>query len=284
MNEKKYRIGVIADLFRQPLEQALATSAATGAEGVQLFARGGELTPAASTERRAQIRRALAENGLVLTALCSDTGSLGDPERNPELIAYTKAALDLALDLGSNIVTCHIGVLPEDPEDAVYKNTLAACTELAAYAAARNAWFAVETGPEFAVVLKGFLDRIPGKGFGVNLDPANLHMVAGDDPVKAVYTLKDYIVHTHAKDGIMLKNVGAQKIYAPTAEDIAAGIRPQDCYKEVPLGTGGVDFNAYFKALEDIGYRGWLTIESSEDGGDAAAAVTDAVSFLKKYC
>ena len=30
-------------------------------------------------------------------------------------------------------------------------------------------------------------------------------MVTGDDPVKAVYTLKDYIVHTHAKDGIMLK-------------------------------------------------------------------------------
>lgn len=35
------------------------------------------------------------------------------------------------------------------------------------------------------------------------LDPANLVMVTGDDPVQAVYNLKDYIVHTNAKD-IML--------------------------------------------------------------------------------
>ena len=35
----------------------------------------------------------------------------------------------------------------------------------------------------------------------VNLDPANLRMVTGDNPVAAVHNLKRYIVHTHAKDG-----------------------------------------------------------------------------------
>jgi hypothetical protein len=29
-------------------------------------------------------------------------------------------------------------------------------------------------------------------------------MVTGDDPVHGVHLLKDYIVHTHAKDGIRL--------------------------------------------------------------------------------
>ena len=28
------------------------------------------------------------------------------------------------------------------------------------------------------------------------MDPANFVMVTGDDPVQAIYTLKDYIVHT----------------------------------------------------------------------------------------
>lgn len=45
-------------------------------------------------------------------------------------------------------------------------------------------------------MLKGFLDTLGSRGVAVNLDPANLVMVAGDDPVQAVYTLRDYIVHT----------------------------------------------------------------------------------------
>ena len=65
--------------------------------------------------------------------------------------------------------------------------------------------FAIETGPEKAIVLKEFLDSLGCKGMGVNLDPANFVMVTDQDPVEAVYILKDYIVHTHAKDGVMLK-------------------------------------------------------------------------------
>jgi sugar phosphate isomerase/epimerase len=84
-------------------------------------------------------------------------------------------------------------------------------------------------------------------------------MVTGDDPAKAVYNLKDYIVHTHAKDGVMLHRTNPEYIYkvTPMPEDLE-GIR---FFREVPLGTGGVDFAAYLKALEDIGYRGFLTIE-----------------------
>ena len=32
-------------------------------------------------------------------------------------------------------------------------------------------------------------------------------------------------------------------------------------FEEVPLGTGSVDFPKYLAALEEIGYRGFLTIE-----------------------
>ena len=65
--------------------------------------------------------------------------------------------------------------------------------------------FAIETGPELAATLKGFLDDIGTPGIGVNYDPANLVMVSGEDIVQGVYTLRDYIVHTHAKDGKRLK-------------------------------------------------------------------------------
>ena len=111
----------------------------------------------------------------------------------------------------------------------------------------------------------------------VNLDPANLVMVTGDDPVQAVYNLKDYIVHTHAKDGIKLKDGNPEAIYGVIEDVIQAG----DFFKEVPLGEGNVPFDNYLKALDDIGYKGFLTIER-EVGENPAADIELAVNFLER--
>jgi sugar phosphate isomerase/epimerase len=126
-------------------------------------------------------------------------------------------------------------------------------------------------------VLKEFLDGLGSKGVAVNLDPANLVMVVGDDPVEAVHNLKDYIVHTHAKDGIMLERTKPEYIYGvlQKPEDVA-GIR---FFKEVPLGEGGVNFKTYLQALEEVGYRGFLTIER-EVGEDPVADICKAKAHL----
>ena len=49
---------------------------------------------------------------------------------------------------------------------------------------------------------------------------------------------------------------------------------------ELPLGEGDVDFANYLKALEDIGYKGFLTIER-EVGDDPAGDIVTAVKFLQ---
>ena len=128
------------------------------------------------------------------------------------------------------------------------------------------------------IVLKEFLDSLNSKGVSVNLDPANLVMVTGDDPVEAVYTLKDYIVHTHAKDGIKLLDKNPEIIY----HIIEAELDSQVAFREVPLGEGSVDFPRYLAALDDIGYKGFLTIER-EVGSDPAKDIAMAVNFLKKH-
>ena len=139
--------------------------------------------------------------------------------------------------------------------------------------------FAIETGPETSAALKRFLDGLHSTGVAVNLDPANLVMVTGDDPAQAVYNLKDYIVHTHAKDGIMLQRTNPEYIYrvTPMPEEIK-GIK---FFREVPLGEGSVPFAPYLKALEDIGYRGFLTIER-EAGEDPAADIGLAKDYLTR--
>ena len=139
-----------------------------------------------------------------------------------------------------------------------------------------QAHFAIETGPEKAATLKGFLDGLRSTGVAVNLDPANFVMVTGDDPVQAVYTLKDYIVHTHAKDGRRLHYVEPEVLYGMVESEML-----QDAsFIELPLGQGDVDFPNYLKALHDIGFQGFLTIER-EVGDDPEADIGLAVRFLQ---
>ena len=155
------------------------------------------------------------------------------------------------------------------------------CRELAKFADSMGGHFAVETGPERAQLLKDFLDGLDSRGVAVNLDPANLVMCAGDDPVSAVHILKDYIVHTHAKDGIMLKKTDTRTLYAPSF----FGLQPSDWgehIKEMPLGEGNVLWAEYIAALREIGYDGYLTIER-ECGETPAEDIAKAVTFLKKY-
>ena len=277
----QFPIGVILDSFRTDTKTAIQKAVALGADGIQMYSTKGDNTPENLTPaRRRELLDMVKSNGLKFSALCGDLGEgFFRPERNPELIERSKRILDLAKDLETDIVTTHIGVVPEDPKAERYGIMQEACFELSRYADSIGSHFAIETGPETSAVLKTFLDGLHSTGVAVNLDPANLVMVTGDDPVQAVYNLKDYIVHTHAKDGVMLHRTNPEYIYKVTP-------KPEDLndirfFKEVPLGEGSVDFTAYLKALEDIGYRGFLTIER-EAGADPSADILIAKNHLMK--
>ncbi len=275
----KFPIGVIVDSFRAGTFTGITKAAELGADGIQLYVAEGVNAPENMTaERKRELLDRVKSHGMKFSALCGDLGKgFHHKELNPELIERSKRILDLAKELETDIVTTHIGVVPGDKSIERYKIMQEACFELANYADSIGSHFAIETGPEPSIVLKNFLDELGSTGVAVNLDPANLAMVVGDDPVEAVHNLKDYIVHTHAKDGIMLERTNPEYIYGvtPKPEDIQ-GIR---FFKEVPLGEGSVDFTKYLKALEEVGYRGFLTIER-EVGEDPSADIKKAKDHL----
>jgi len=276
----RFPIGVMLESFRLPTEQAIEKAAAIGAQGIQMYATKGEHAPEnKSGNMRRELLSRLHGNGLVFSAICGDLGmGFGNPDRNPELIEKSKRILDLAKDLECDIVTTHIGVVPTDAKHPRYAVMQDACGELAEYADSVNAHFAIETGPETSAVLRSFLDGLGSRGVAVNLDPANLVMVTGDDPVQAVYRLRDYIVHTHAKDGIKLLDRDPEIIYG--IRKIEEVIEEGEAFREVPLGQGSVPFPGYLAALEDIGFKGYLTIER-EVGKDPAADILLAADFLR---
>ena len=273
------KIGVIAESFRKPFPQAIKEARALGADGVQAYA--GQAFPFdADKSKLSEIKKITEGEGLCFSAICGDFGCAMYYECDRSMIDREKRILEMAKELGTDVVTTHIGVVPENKDCVQYESMYAVCKELADFAKSLGGHFAVETGPEKASVLKSFLDELGSDGVAVNLDPANLVMCAGDDPAQAVYTLRDYIVHTHAKDGIQIKKVDTRALYAPQYY----GLTPcsWDAIREVPLGKGGVDWNKYLDALREIGYDGYLTIER-ECGDEPSKDIGDAVRFLDSF-
>jgi len=249
----------MVDSLRMEIEAGIRKVANMKADGFQVYCTGGAMAPENMDKAARKKCRALVDSlGLQISALCGDMGKgFLNPQSNPEVIARSKAFVDLAVDLGVRVITTHVGYLPHDPRAPEWTIGVAAVSDVAAYAAKKKVTFATETGPEPAEELLEFLRQIPSGGIGVNYDPANLVM-NGFDPIGGVKVLAPYIVHTHAKDGIRENGRG----------------------REVALGAGQVGFPAYLKALREAGYKGYLTIER-EVGENPVADVAEAIRFLR---
>ncbi|MDA3833246.1 MAG: sugar phosphate isomerase/epimerase, partial [Spirochaetales bacterium] len=210
------KIGALSESFCLPIHAVIEKAGELGIDGLQLYAAQGELTPAEldQTERKKLLVH-LQDTGLAISAVCGDLGGHGFQleAENREKIRQSKAIVDLSESLGSAVVTTHIGVIPADPSESTYKIMQEACFQLGEYAHKAGVIFAIETGPEPPERLKQFLDSLNTQGMGVNYDPANLIMVLNEDPIPGVALLKDYIVHTHAKDGIHLADCDPVEVY-----------------------------------------------------------------------
>ena len=275
----QFPIGVVLDCFPGSLKERLSLAEKLGLKGVQVYGIEGEISPEMTVSARAEFKKELADRGLTLSAVCGDLGhGFFDPEHNKENIERSKRILELAKELGTQVVTTHIGVVPKDPSHPRYGIMQDACGQLAEYANQLGSHFAIETGPEPADVLRKFLDTLPSDGVGVNLDPANLHMCFNCDAAEAVRILRPYIVHTHAKDGVYKKFCDPEIMYSILP--LPADYQEEDYCEEVPLGQGGVNWREYLSALDGIGYRGFLTIER-ETGDDPAGDIRIAADFLR---
>ncbi|MBO4931152.1 MAG: sugar phosphate isomerase/epimerase [Clostridia bacterium] len=278
------KIGAMVESFRLGFRGGVEKAASLGIEGLQAYATtGSELAVENMTDEK--IRETLdivKSNGLVFSALCGDFGhGFMNPDDNKIYVEKSKRVLDLAKKLECNVVTTHIGTVPA--EECETKEIMrAACRELAEYADSVGAAFAVETGPETGKILGEFLDSLGAGGVRVNFDPANLVMCVDDRPENALKYIGKYVVHTHAKDGIMLKKkVDEAVAIGAEAKEHKAMLEMGRKYLELPLGEGDVNFDVYLPALAGTGYNGFLTIER-EVGGNPVADIELAVNFLRE--
>lgn len=278
------KIGVMLESFKCDVIEAIKKAAELGVDGIQFYGVSGELDCDKLTDnKKSELKSLLIQHNLQVSAVCADLGGYGFEiaENNHSRIEKTCRVMDLAKEMDCSVVTTHIGVIPL--YNCVKKQTLSeACEKIGEYGEKIGVKLAIETGPELVLTLKSFLDELKTEYVGVNYDPANLVMVTGDDPVQGVYALKNRILHTHAKDGIMKNRTDPKIIYDYFAEGGIGDLRLDDYFKETPLGKGDVDFKGWINALEDIGYTGFLTIER-ETGEMPYEDIKIAVDYIKKY-
>ena len=279
------KIGVMIESFRLGVKKGIEKASEIGADGFQIFATSGEMAPEnLSQSGREDFLHFVESLGLKISALCGDFGGHGleDATDNNWKVEKTKKIMDLAADLKTDVVTTHIGVIPQEVNSQKWPVMREACEDLGNYGDKIGVQIAIETGPEKVELLKKFLENLKSGSVKVNYDPANLVMVTGDNATAGVHLLKDYIIHTHAKDGVRLKPIEPKVVYDYFAKGGIEDLRLGEYFLEKPLGEGDVDFDSYIQAMKEIDYNGFFTIER-EAGDDPVSDIIKAKKFLDKY-
>ncbi|PES08547.1 sugar phosphate isomerase/epimerase family protein [Bacillus cereus] len=211
------------------------------------------------------LKENLSFNEIQVPSLAISFGENGIIGTEAECVIESfKYITDKGLRLGANIVTAHIGKIPDDENSEYYDKMLRVCNEIGDLAFRFGGFFAIETGSEKAIVLKRFLETANSKGLAVNFDPANLISDVNENAGEGLLLLKDYIVQTHIKDCKEVKSDRSTK------------------YIEVAAGNGEVDFDIFFKVLDKIGFDGYNMIERN-DYFDELDGMSQSINFAKKY-
>jgi L-ribulose-5-phosphate 3-epimerase len=173
-----------------------------------------------------------------------------------------RATAALAQQLGLKLVTFHAGFLSHEETDPGFAKMLRRLTETAEVFQVAKLTIGLETGQETAPVLVRLLQKLKRPNVGVNFDPANMILYDKGDPIAAVRALGPWVRQVHIKD--------ARRTKAPGTWG-----------EEVAVGTGEVDWRAFFATLRELNYQGDFVIER-EAGSQRVADIRAARAVCER--
>jgi len=256
------------------LGDALALLAHHGYDGVALTLDHQHLDPSATDlpARADAVRRDLERHGLSVVV---ETGGrfVLDPMRKHEptllsddgrdrRLALLRTAVQVAADLGSDVVHLWSGRRPDDVSPVVaWDRLVAGCAELLPFAARHGVRFAFEPEPGMLVDrlagwerLREALGRHPA--FGLTLDLGHC-VCLEDDPVADC-----------------VRRAGTDLLHVQV-EDMRRGV-----HEHLPFGEGELDLPAALAALHEIDFAGLVSVELPRHGHTAHTLVPDSLSAL----
>jgi sugar phosphate isomerase/epimerase len=176
-----------------------------------------------------------------------------------------KSIADFARLLKVNAVGVHLGFVPHETSDPDYAAMVELTRDVCAHCKQNGQALHLETGQEPVDVLIRFLDDVSVDNLFVNFDPANMILYGAGEPLPALAALGKRVRSIHCKDATWSDQPG------------------ETWGREEPLGKGDVDFAAFLKTLQQIGYDGPLTIEREipQEPARQKAEIGGAIELLE---
>jgi sugar phosphate isomerase/epimerase len=261
----------------------LRQAATLGAEGVEHYDGFFRTLDEAGV---APVRRVLAETGQTSSMLCfSPDFTHPDPAERLRQVERQKAAIDLCVALGIRHCRTLSGQrYPELPRKEGVERTVEGIRRSLEYAEQHGVVLCMENHykdgtwqyAEFAQAEDVFLEvigRVESPYFGVQYDPSNA-TVGGYDPVAFLEKVAARVVTMHASDRYLAPGA--------TLDDLrrAEGtLGYTDKLRHGETGRGLNDYDAIFRILKGVGFRGWISVEDGMNGLDE---LRRSVEFLKR--
>ena len=171
------------------------------------------------------------------------TVGLVPPETRAERTREMKEISDFVRLLGCNVIALHVGFVPHDRADPLYRAAVAVTQEVCDHAKGNGQRLHLETGQESADALLQFMGDVSRDNLFINFDPANMILYGSGEPIEALRKVGKYVRSVHCKDGKWAARPG------------------KEWGSEVPFGEGDVGAENFLRTLAEVGYDGPLTIE-----------------------
>ncbi|MCS7014652.1 MAG: sugar phosphate isomerase/epimerase [Gemmatales bacterium] len=256
-----FRLAVALSSLSEPFRSALKRLRDWGVQGAEWDATG-ELAPRElSASGRRELCHLLQAHNLQAAGLRVPLArGLDNPEGLEARMQWIRETLQLAYDVGSRIVLVDPGTLPEDPATPPYTMLADVLQTLGRFGERVGSVLALETGASAPSAWQQLLGRLQSEGLGLVLDPATL-IAHGYEPEEAVAQFQEYLRYVQAREA-------------------RRGSRSHPA-QEVALGHGHVDWVGLINALQDAGYRGWLSLKR-QPGLTARRDLEEGLRFLRR--
>lgn len=246
----------------RPFRDQVREAARLGARGVVVDATGDIAPNRLSETGRREFRHLVRSVELTLIALNLPTRRPFDtPDQLDDRLNRAETAFTLAYELGTNLVLARVGAIPPEADAFARETFVGAVRELGRRADHRGVRLGVETGPDAGAPLRGLLDGLASPGLAASLEPAAL-LQHGHDPIAVIRALGSWVAHAYATD--------------TTSSSVAGQGRRGG------LPPGSLDWHEYLGALEEVNYRGYLTIwpDPTREPGPQFTAIADRLKRL----
>ena len=260
----RLKLGIFLLNLKLPLDVSLEICKKIGVQGIQVWNVDGPLSPSnISAESRQNFPNKVKSYGLEISALCGHMNFVTERGLSGRIKKF-KRILELSVDWETSLVTTESGRINGDyPVETAWNVLVDAMKELTLFAEKVNSYVAIEPGGRCVInsaesALR-LIEAVGSRHLKVNYDPANI-LTNGGDPVEGVKKLAKYIVHTHAKD-VHVSDKG---------------------FEETIVGKGDIPWDEYLRALNEVGFEGFLILEREKTDTPVEDMYAGA-EFLRNY-